>query len=215
MIKEKALPQLSWNQLTRWRSECGQRFGSVYDLPVRKYGEAVREWLKPEQRVLDVGAGVNKPFKKAFIQPPQEYFSLDSDPEGEFDFRTIEDIPADVKFDLVVANQVLEHLTIAQTFEVLCGAELHLVPGGVFFANVPNTSHPVRQWDPTHITPWPMSDLYSMFRNAGFEVISMARYNKYPLTRNPLKRFIVRTVCQTFRVDWCDSLIIVGQKPEK
>lgn len=24
-----SLPQLSWSQLTRWRSECHQRFGSI------------------------------------------------------------------------------------------------------------------------------------------------------------------------------------------
>jgi hypothetical protein len=40
----------------------------------------------------------------------------------------------------------------------------------------------------------------------------MGRYNKHPLTTDPLKRWIVETVCQEFRIDWCDSIIIVGAK---
>jgi len=206
------LPQLSWSQLTHWRSECGQRFGSIHNLPVRNFSTAVGELLKPDIRILDVGAGAHKPFKQVLTQPSQKYFSLDSDPEGNFDFHSFDEISDDVHFDLIVANQVFEHLTIAQTFDMLTATEKHLVSGGILFANVPNTAHPVRQWDPTHITPWPMTDLYSIFRNAGFEVLMMARYNKFPLIHNPIKRFIINTVCEVFRVDWCDSLMIVGQK---
>ena len=112
----------------------------------------------------------------------------------------------------MVANQVLEHLTVADAFAMLRAAYEHLVDGGHLLATVPNAAHPVRQWDPTHLTAWPMNDLYSLLRNAGFQVASMARYNKYPLTRNPFKRLVVNIVCETFRVDWCDSLMIVGQK---
>jgi hypothetical protein len=203
---------LSWSQLTRWRQECHQRFGSIHDLPIQNYGVVVSELLKPDICVLDIGAGIHKPFKQSIAQPGQKYFSLDSDPEGDFDFHSFDEIPDNVKFDLMVANQVLEHLTVAEAFDLLRSAEKHLIPYGVFFANVPNTAHPVRQWDPTHVTPWPMNDLYSIFRNGGFEVLMMARYNKYPLTRNPIKRFVVETICDTFRIDWCNSLMIIGQK---
>ncbi len=206
------LPNLSWSQLTRWRSECHQRFGSILDLPVRKISAVTAEFLQPNSRVLDIGAGILKPFEQALTQPEQKYFSLDSDPEGDFDFHSFDEMKADLKFDFMVANQVLEHLTIAETLDTLLSAEEHLVPGGVLFATVPNASHPVRQRQPTHITPWPQHDLYSIFRNAGFEILLMARYNKHKLPRNPIKRYIVGVVCDVFRVDWCDSLMIVGQK---
>lgn len=206
-----AAPQLSWSKVTRWRGECGQRFGTILQIPivVSPYVEFIK-LLQPNSCVLDIGAGVEKPVQKYL--KGQQYFSLDSDPEGDFDYHSFNEMEDHVKFDLMVANQVLEHLTIVETYDVLNSAEKHLISGGVLLATVPNTAHPVRQWDPTHITPWPMSDLYSMFRNAGFEVVMMARYNKYILTRNPLKRFIITVVCNTFRVDWCDSLMIVGKK---
>ena len=42
--------------------------------------------------VLDIGAGVNHPLRK-FIKGSNQYFSLDIDPEGSFDYRSIADIP--------------------------------------------------------------------------------------------------------------------------
>ena len=203
---------LSWSQLTRWRSECYQRFGSIRDLPLRSPREELQGLLRSDSAVLDIGAGVHKPLQQYVNLPTQCYFSLDSDPAGDFDFGSFDEVPSDLRFDLMVANQVLEHLTIADAFAMLCSAYRHLVEGGYLLATVPNAAHPVRQWDATHLTAWPMSSLYSILRYAGFQVVSMARYNKHPLTRNPIKRAVVNIVCEVFRVDWCDSLMIVGQK---
>jgi hypothetical protein len=204
---------LSWSQLTRWRGECYQRFGSIDKLPIRTIGDVISELLKPDGHVLDVGAGVHKPFKQTVNQPAQKYFSLDSDPEGDFDYHSFDEIADNIKFDLMVANQLLEHLTIADGFDLLSAAGIHLNEGGYFFATVPNMAHPVRYWaDASHLTSWPLNDLYGIFRSTGFQVPIMARYNKYELPRNPIKRYVVSTVCEVFRVDWCDSLMIVGQK---
>lgn len=206
-------PQLSWSQLTGWRAECFQRFGSIHNLPIRTIGAVTTELLKVDSRVLDIGAGVHKLFKHSLTHPGQKYFSLDSDPEGEFDFHSFDEMKADLKFDFMVANQVLEHLTISETLDMLCSAEKHLNAGGYLFATVPNMAHPVRYWaDASHVTSWSLNDLYSIFCNAGFHVHAMARYNKYELPSNPIKRYIVDVVCEVFRMDWCDSLMIAGQK---
>lgn len=204
---------LSWSELTRWRGECHQRFGSILELPVRPIDSVLFELLHPSSKVLDIGAGVAKPLKNSIVQPGQSYFSLDSDPNGDFDFRSFDEMGSELKFDLMVANQILEHLTISETLKMLRSAEKHLSAGGYFFATVPNMAHPVRYWaDASHVTAWPLNDLYGIFRNAGMGVYAMVRYNKYVFPRNPLKRLIVNIVCEVFRVDWCDSLIIVGQK---
>ena len=203
---------LSWSQLTRWRKECFQRFGGIRNLGLCSPSAEIRALLRLDSCVLDIGAGVHKWLKQFVSLPSQRYYSLDIDPEGDFDFRSFEEIPTDLQFDLGVANQVLEHLTIASAVAMLRSAHQHLVEGGHLLATVPNAAHPVRQWDATHLTAWPMSSLYSLLRFAGFQVVSMARYNKFPLTRNPFKRLVVNIVCEAFRVDWCDSLLIVGQK---
>jgi hypothetical protein len=206
---------LSYHQLTRWRNECNQRFGSIHVLPIRGPQAELRALLQPHSRVLDVGAGVDQPLRETIQGPEQQYYALDTDPDGQFDFGSFADIPADMQFDLLVANQVLEHLTIDDAFGMLCAAYQHLKIGGHMLATVPNPAHPVRQWgDATHVTAWPLNDLYGLFRASGFEVASLCRYNKVPLTRNPLKRLIVGVVCETFRVDWCDSLLIVGTRTQ-
>ena len=204
---------LSWSELTHWREECHRRFGSIRDLPLRAPYKKFQELLQSDSRVLDVGAGVHKTLSKYLTLPTQSYFSLDNDPAGGFDFRSFKDIPADQEFDLVVANQVLEHLTVDDAFAMLRLIYQYQGEDGYLLATVPNPAHPVRQWgDATHLTAWSMNDLYGLVRNAGFHVVSMFRYNKRRLTLNPIKRMVVNIVCETFRVDWCDSLMIIGQK---
>jgi hypothetical protein len=204
--------QSSWSRLMGWRTECWQRFGSVLDFPIRAPREELPNLLGPQKLVLDVGAGAHLPFKQPVEQAGAVYFSLDSDPEGDFDFRSFDDISGDLSFDLAIANQVLEHVSVDKAFEIVRSTYEHLSRGAGLLVTVPNAAHPVRQRDCTHITPWPANDLYSLMRSAGFEVVSMTRYNKVPLTRNPLRRWVVSTVCQEFRVDWCDSIMAVGQK---
>ena len=205
--------QRSWNRLMQWRSECYTRFGPVMKLPIRFPIYELAERLKFGIRVLDVGAGVHKPLQATIEGSSAIYLCMDTDPRGVFDFRSFDDVPAETSFDIVVADQVLEHLAVEGAFEIVEEIFGHLSDNGWFIATVPNAAHPVRQWDCTHVTPWPMNDLYSLMRSAGFMVTSMSRFNKFPLTTNPFKRWVVKTVCKEFRVDWCDSLMAIGQKP--
>ncbi len=201
---------LSWNRLMQWRSECHSRFGSVLDLPVVTIGEVLAGLVRPDQRVLDIGAGAHKPFQASATQANAQYFSMDIDPNGTFDFRSFEDIPSGFQFDLMIASQVLEHLPLDHAYDMVLAATSHMVNEGKMVVTVPNAAHPVRQRDCTHVTPWPMNDLYSLLRSAGWSITSMARYSKFPLTTDPLKRWIVETVCKEFRMDWCDSIVAVA-----
>ncbi len=205
--------QGSWNCLMKWRSECYTRFGSVLKLPIRFPIDELAGLLKSGIRVLDVGAGAHKPLQATIERSSATYFSMDTDPQGVFDFRSFDAVPSEASFDVVVADQVLEHLPVGDAFGIVEDIFGHLSDNGWFIATVPNAAHPVRQWDCTHVTPWPMNDLYSLLRSAGFMVTSMSRFNKFPLTANPFKRWVVKTVCKEFRVDWCDSIMAVGQKP--
>jgi len=103
-------------------------------------------------------------------------------------------------------------MAVDEAFAVVRSSYKYLCDGATLLATVPNAAHPVRQRDCTHIIPWPANDLYSLMRSAGFEVVSMTRYNKFPLTSNPLRRWVVQTVCREFRVDWCDSIMAIGRK---
>ncbi len=201
-----------WGRLMKWRSECYSRFGAISEIPLATYEEELRQCLNGRTRLLDVGAGAHKPLKSYVEKAGLAYCCLDTDPDGEFNYRSFDDIPANESFDIITANQVIEHMGVDEAFDCVRNIFLKLLPQGLFFATVPNAAHPVRQRDCTHITPWPANDLYSLLRSAGFEVKSLKRYNKYPLTDDPFKRWIVETICQEFRMDWCDSLLIIGEK---
>ena len=202
----------SWNRLMRWRAECYQRFGPVIDLPLRSPSDVLPELLGNKSRGLDLGAGAHKPFKPLFESSGGAYFSMDIDPDGDFDFHSFSDVPEGMRFDLILANQVLEHVSVDEAFHMVSQAHERLVAGGAILVTVPNAAHPVRQRDCTHVTPWPVNDLYSLLRSAGFQIESLARYNKFPLTDHPLKRWIVDVVCHEFRMDWCDSIMAIGRR---
>lgn len=203
----------SWNRLMKWRSECFKRFGAVRGFPIVSPQEEITALLLPDSRVLDIGAGAHKPLEKSIKAVTPFYYCLDTDPDGVFDFRSFSDMPDDLFFDLVIANQVLEHLEVPDAVNVAEITLSRLAENGRFIATVPNAAHPVRQRDISHITPWAANDLYSLLKHVGFEIKNVARYNKFPLTDDPLKRWIVETVCQEFRVDWCDSIMVTGVKP--
>ena len=77
-------------------------------------------------------------------------------------------------------------------------------------------SHPVRYWgDIDHITTWNYTDIYALMKNNGFEVLKLGRYNKSRLPINPVKRYVVKVVCDVFRVDWCDSIMCLARKKKE
>ncbi len=195
-----------------WRTECYRRFGSVLQLPLRSPSGVLPELLGSNSKVLDLGAGAHKPFRELVQSLGATYFSMDIDPDGAFDFQAFSEVPEGMRFDLILANQMLEHLPLDEAFNMLNQACEGLVESGTIVVTVPNAAHPVRQRDCTHVTPWPFNDLYSILRAAGFQIHSMARYNKFPLTDHPLKRWIVKVVCQEFRMDWCDSIMAIGRR---
>lgn len=203
----------SWGELDRFRRECFERFGGLFDLPIGADGntEAAR-LLTPTSHVLDVGCGYRKVFGTRVSQPQQEYFTLDVD-EGDFDFRRPQDIPADQRFDLINSQQMLEHVAFIIAHQLLVDLRPHLCARGRFVASVPNAAHPVRHRDPSHVTPYSANDFYALFRMAGYEVEALKRYGKRGLPWNPLARWVALVVARTYRIDWMDSLIIIARNP--
>lgn len=205
---------IAYSEIVGWRPECYRRFGGILDLQIVASPYPLARELYDGGRLLDVGAGRNKPLQRFLELSEEHYYSLDNDPYGSFSFSEFAQIPCDLKFQMVVMNQLLEHLTIEGSIALLDSALAVLAPQGRLLISVPNAAHPVRYHaDVWHLTNWPFNDLFGLVRHAGFEVENLLRTSKRPLPRNLFKRWLIRTVCKEFRVDWCDTIILCGKKP--
>jgi hypothetical protein len=194
--------------------ECFEKFGGILELPIVRspYREIVGRYRKGN--VLDLGAGKNKPLREMLNGKMKDgrYYSLDTDPKGEFDFGSPEEIPADLKFDLITANQFFEHLTVDESLELLSRVVGHLVDGGEVIATVPNIAHPNRQISNiTHKTPWGHHSFFALFKMAGLKPVRIVRYSKrFP--RGIIERVLGYYMNRLYRIDYCDSILLVAEK---
>lgn len=207
------LTWITYTELSDWRNECFKRFGSILDLKVVPSPYSEIQSLYQVGKVLDVGAGKEKALQRELRLEDKEYFTLDSDLSGAFNYSSFTDIPEKMQFDYVVMNQFLEHLTLNDTYEVLKQSHRVMVPGGCLFISVPNAAHPVRYHGAlTHVTNLPFNELYGVLQHVGFKVSDILRANKKPFPTNIFKRWIIDLVCKEFRMDWCDTIIMVAKK---
>lgn len=209
-----AVPEFMYGFYRQCLRESFEQFGSILSLPIigDPYAEARRHYTGG--KVLDIGAGNAHPVKRAFAGALAEgdYFSLDTDPQGTFDFTSVQQIPRDLTFELIVANQVFEHLDIDTSLEIMAHAAAHLAPAGRIFVTVPNVAHPNRfTSDITHVTHWGHHSVYMLLKAAGLTVERMARYSKYH-PRGPIERLLARYIGRIYRMDWCDSVLVQAVK---
>jgi SAM-dependent methyltransferase len=191
--------------------ECFQKFGPIEKLPIINNPYKKIKEIYSGGKVLDIGAGKDKSIKKCLNLRDDLYFSLDNDPCGQFDYNSVEEIPENELFSLITANQFFEHITVEDSINLVCDLARHLKDNGRFISTVPNIQHPIRQQSNiTHITGWDYKALYMLYKYANLKVIEIARYSK----RHPqgiIERILAKYINRIYRIDWCDSILIVGK----
>lgn len=192
------------------------RYGNIFDLPVTEgpYSFLAREYQEKYHNcaVLDFGCGASRVLQEVLGISDRLYFACDTDPTAQVSFRNLADIPDDMQFQVVVANQVLEHLSFADCIQTVIGLARLVAPGGILLLSVPNPQHPTRHLsNPTHITPLNYLNLYALLKLAGLETTHCARCNKVPGPKWYEWPFVAM-VSRVFRMDWCDTVYAVGMK---
>ncbi len=192
------------------------RYGSIFDLPVAdgpySYLARVCQQEYPNGRVLDFGCGADKVLQGVLGVSDDLYFTCDNDPTVMVSFQNLAEIQDSMRFQIVAANQVLEHLSFADCISVVRGLARVVAPGGILLLSVPNPQHPTRHLsNPTHVTPLNYLNLYALLKLVGLETIHCARCNKIPGPRW-YERPFVGMMCRVFRMDWCDTVYAVGRK---
>ncbi len=203
---------IPWSELARAREEIRRRWPSVFDLPVvRKRFPFLASHLKDGGRLLEVGAA-ERPFddrlKASF--PTLIHKTLDIDPAGGHDFRALDEVKE--SFDLVVAWEVIEHLSLEEIGPWLEGLRRVLAPGGRLVLSTPNVFRPGQYWkDATHRTPLVYTDLGALLILAGFQVPSLHRtyhgsWLQYALVRHSPAGRILRL----WNLDYAQSVVAVA-----
>ena len=112
-----------------------------------RFREYICRYLRSEHTVLDLGAGAGIVQPMNFKNMAARVYGIDPDPRvihnpflDEGKIATGEEIPyPDASFDLIFADNVLEHLS--EPLLVFQEINRVLKPGGVFLAKTPNRNH--------------------------------------------------------------------------
>jgi hypothetical protein len=170
------MPPVPWSELYRRRREVNDRFPSVHSLPrIRRAVRLLRPRLRPEVRILEVGAGPDpRGARLAAAVPGATAVSVDPDPAGAPDHARIEEVRG--VFDVALALEVIEHLTLRDGLALLTGIRERLTKGGVLLVSTPNVFCPgAFLRDATHVTPYAWDELGGVLLLAGYEVTGLYR----------------------------------------
>ncbi len=134
--------------------------------------------LRKGARVLDIGAGDKQIGRALEIRGiGAEYLSQDSAHRGDvkYDFGSIDEISG--SYDLVIMQEVIEHMPLEMGYRYLKKAYSLLNPAGHLVVTTPSTRRPLQfhHADFTHVQHYPLRDLYGLLRVIGFSGPAVVR----------------------------------------
>jgi SAM-dependent methyltransferase len=205
----------SWSEQYKLRRAAAQRFGRIFALPiVRRVRDVLLACVDDGARVLEVGAGdrrMGELLRKS--RANVEYRSIDIDPRGEHDYRSLDEI--DRRFDCVFAFEVVEHIAVDEIPAWLSRLAELLEPGGRLVLSTPNTYYPPAFLrDITHRTPLCYDELAALAAAAGLDVGRIARVYHDPVHRALLRRYLFGWLFEMIGIDFARQIVLVAEKPQ-
>jgi len=203
--------------LDRYYPRQYRAYGAVVTRILRAlYGLRVSRWarLKPEvSSVLDIGCGSGlmlaafrrRGWRVSGIERNEATAATTRQTLGTRAIVTsIQDLPADARFDLIVMFQVLEH--IGEPVALLRECARRLAPGGLLIANVPNFSSwqsrfAGSKWThldvPRHLVHYTPQSMAETLGRAGLTLSSMSftslEHDPYGWVESTISRMTGRT----------------------
>ncbi len=206
-----SMSEISWSSLYRCRKEVNARYPSVFRLPsVRRAVHLARPHVRAGTRILEIGPGENhRGARLAAEVGGAASVSVDPDPEGRHDFEDI--TQAGDGFDLVLAFEVIEHLTVEDALNLMRAVRIRLRTGGTFVLSTPNVYCPGAYLrDCTHRTPFAFDELGGALTYTGFEIIGLHRVVQGNLVRR-LKKALFSPLGQALGIDHAVSIAAVAR----
>ncbi len=205
---------ISWSELYSRRREAAARFGDVFDLPiVKRVRDVLVDSVRDGDRVLEVGAGDRK-MREHLVERRSHvrYESMDIDPRGEHDYRTLDEIGH--RFQCVCAFEVAEHIPPDDILPWLARLGELLEPGGRLVLSTPNTYYPPAFLrDVTHRTPLCYDELAALVAGAGLRVARIVRIYHDPVHRAFARRYLFGWLFRLIGIDFARQIVLVAEKP--
>lgn len=202
-----------WDIFYRYRKEVRKQFPDFWKLRIiKKPLDTLREEIKTDKNILDIGAGDRKIGEKIrSALPVKNYKSMDVDRSQFHDYYSLDEIKE--VFDAVFLFEVIEHLPLSEGIDLIKKIHALLSPSGKLFLTTPNIFHPNRFWrDSDHKTPYPYDELGGILLASGFSL-----KNIYRIYNDAFHRRVFRIYCASFLhryldIDFAPSILIVAQK---
>ncbi|MBC8414605.1 MAG: class I SAM-dependent methyltransferase [Nitrospira sp.] len=202
--------EFSWNNLFSWREKICSEYPDVFDLKIRKkIIDIIRDELKTESRILDVGAnrkGLGEELKAA--APSCTYKTMDIDRSVQHDYYTLEEVEG--KFDIIILSEVIEHVSAEDGLSMLKDLAGLLTPGGKIIISTPNISHPNRFWDLDHITPYRYDELGGILLSLGYDISGLYRIYNDQFFKRAFRMYITSHIHRYLDIDFAKSIVIVA-----
>ena len=197
----------SYLDIRRFRSEVPHNF-SEYPTVVGR-DKLIAQRLGQCHSVLEIGSG-DRPFFSGAV--PHTYRLMDVDRSLSIDFYSIEEVCG--TYDAVLMREVVEHLPRELFYRYLEKIFSILNWGGALILTTPNTWSP--GWmlsDYSHVSPWPMHDMYGVLRCHGFSSVEIYRI-LWPSRALWLKRLYWAVHSKFYALDHAGSYVAVATKME-
>ena len=202
---------IDWSKIRRGRDAASKSLPKITKIPIVKSNrQVISNILKNGDAILDIGAN-NRSLEKylSSIIGKVSYFSLDTDKNLPHDYYDMAAI--DRKFDVIVALDVIEHMTLIDTVALFERIYELLNPSGCIVISTPNVCHPVRFWrDCTHITPYRYDELAGLLISAGFHDIKIYRI-KNMKAKDRLRYWIYSPLLRLLDIDFAPGIVAVAK----
>jgi len=204
--------ETQWSQFFHHQKAMRHRFGPIWKLPIRKrHTTILADRLERGISVLEIGAHDRNILDKIDLSPLNvEYRSLDKDDSLPHDYHDITAV--DRTFDQIWMFEVIEHLYLADAWDLLKKARQLLNRGGLMILSTPNSHHPHRFREPHHLTPFKFDNLCALLASAGFEVEAIYRTYSATLVEKLAHRFLLGWLHRFLDIDFATTLVAVARR---
>jgi len=203
---------MDWSVIQRSRDLARDRFPRILKLPVvPDQFTLVLAAADSTSRVLDVGANTRRLEQKLREKVPDVYYrSLDVDRTHPHDYYDLKEVQE--TFSLITLMDVVEHLAVEETFQLISDLNPRLDRGGLIFVSTPNVCHPNFFWrDCTHRTAFRYNELAGILYQAGFQNLAVFRVGQLDF-KGRLTFLVFKPLLKMLDLDYATSIMIRAAK---